>query len=353
MQKPFVSIIIATYNRAYLLDYVLKGLTNQTYKNFEVLVILKPSGDKTEDIIKKYCNRLKIRLISQIEGFVLDAINLGLKKTNGQIIIFLDDDSIPFPNLVQTHVEAYSLPNIGGVAGNVLTATIDDQEIFEFKRKPSDLIPNFNKTSLVTRIGMKIWNQPIKGLENYLFYISKAGVSAMNGKVAVVANQQITRSLLGRGANMSILSATVKEFSFPNSWILGFTFEQFLGWYIWKKGYDIIFNPEIQAYHIQHGQSLSRNFTETKRETLLYTEQKLLFYRLYGIEPELSMIHRIVWQIVETIIDIKRICINKEVHRIARVKSTLYSEVMGVKWILSNMLHLTYSPLSDLKKLLK
>lgn len=352
MEKPFVSIIIATYKRAYLLDCVLNALTNQTYKNFEVLAIVKPSEDKTEDIIEKYSNRLKIKVISQSKGFVVDALNLGLKKTKGQITIFLDDDAIPFPNLVQTHVESYRLSNIGGVAGNLLTTTIDDLEICDFKKKPSELVHSFNRTSLATRIGMKVWNQPIKGLEDYLFYISKAGIASMNNKVADSANHQIRKSLLGRGANMSVLSATVEEFSFPNSWILGFTFEQFLGWYLWKKGYTVIFNPKIQAYHIQHGQSLSRNL-ETKRETLLHIEKKILFYRLYGIEPELSVMHRIVWLIVETMIDVKRICINKEIHRIARIKSTLYSEVIGIKWTLYNMLNLTYSPLSDLEKLLK
>lgn len=353
MQKPFASIIIPTYKRAYLLDHALNALTNQTYKDFEVLVVLKSSGDETEKIVNKYSPKLKIRLISQTKGFVLDALNLGLKNATGHIIIFLDDDAIPFPNLVQTHVESYSLPNIGGVAGDVLSATLDDPELSQFKSKPSDLIPAFNRISLATKIGLKVWNKPLNGLENYLFYISKAGVASMNSNVASVANRQIAKSLLGRGANMSVLSAAVEKFRFPNSWILGFTFEQFLGWHVWKKGYNVIFNPEIQVYHIQHGQTLSRNFKETKRETLLYTEQKLLFYRLYGLEPELSLMHRIVWLIVETMVDVKRICVNKEVHRIARAKSTFYSEVIGLKWILHKTLHLAYSPLPDLKKLHK
>ena len=353
MEKPFVTVLIATYKRAHLLDYVLNALTNQTYKNFEVLVVLKSSGDGTEKIVNAYLSRLKIRLISQTKGFVLDALNLGLKNAKGQIIIFLDDDAIPFPNLVQTHVESYILPNIGGVAGDVLNATLDDPELRQFKNKPSDLIPKVSRLSLAAKIGLKVWNKPLKGLDDYVFYISKAGVASMNNKVASAANQQITRSLLGRGANMSVLSVAVENFRFPNSWILGFTFEQFLGWHIWKKGFTVIFNPEIKVYHIQHGQSLSRNFKETKRETLLYTEQKLLFYRLYGIEPELSLMHRIVWLIVETMVDVKRICVNKEVHRIARVKSTFYSEVIGFKMILQKKLRMAYSPLEDLKKLHK
>jgi glycosyltransferase involved in cell wall biosynthesis len=351
MEKPFVTILIPTYKRAHLLNYVLEGLIKQTYKNFEVLVVLKPSGDGTEEIVNKWSINLKIRLIEQKHGYVLDALNLGLKDALGQIILFLDDDVIPFPNLVQNHVQSYSLPNIGGVAGDVLKASLEDKEIWQFEKKPSDIVPSVNKAKLTVKIGMKVWNKPLKGLENYLFYISKAGVASINDKAANVSNRQITKSLLGRGANMSVLTAAIGEFRFPIAWILGFTFEQFLGWHLWKKGYTVVFNPKLQVYHFEHGQSLSRNPEERKREALLYTEQKLLFYRLYGVEANLSLMHRIVWLIVETTVNVKRICVNREIHRIARVKSTFYSETIGFKMILSKKLHLTYSPLADLKKL--
>jgi glycosyltransferase involved in cell wall biosynthesis len=351
MEKPTASIIIPTYKRAYLIDYVLDALTNQTFKDFEVLVVLKPSGDGTEKIVNKYLQKLEIKLIPQTEGFVLDALNLGLQNANGKIIIFLDDDAIPFPNLVQHHVESYKLPNVGGVAGDVLTATLDDPDIRQFKNKPSDLIPAINRVSSASRIGFKVWNKPLKDQENHLFYISKAGIASMNNDTARVASRQVTKSLLGRGANMSVLSAAIENFRFPTSWILGFSWEQFLGWHIWKKGYNLFFNPELKVYHLEHGQSLSRGFKQTRRETLLYTEQKLLFFRLYGAEPDLSLMHRIVWLIVETAIDIKRICVNKELHRIARLKSTFYSKVIGFKWLVCKALGVEYSPLSELEKL--
>ena len=351
MEKPFVTILIPTYKRAHLLDYVLNGLTNQTFCNFEVLVVFKPSGDETEQIVNSYANKLKIKPVPQTGRYMIDALNMGLSNAKGEIILFLDDDAIPFPNLVQTHVESYLQPNIGGVAGDVLRASLDDKELGEFKTKPSDLLPAKSRASSAAKIGMKVWNKPLQGQESYLFYISKAGVACMNSNAANAATQQITKSLLARGANMSVLSSAISDFRFPTSWILGFTFEQYLGWHIWKKGYTQLFNPKIKVYHIAHGQSLSRNFRATKRETLLFTEQKLLFYRLYGIEPQLSLLHRLVWLAFETLIDIKRICLDKELHRTAGVKSTFYSAVIGAKMVLQKMLHLTYSPLSDLEKL--
>jgi glycosyltransferase involved in cell wall biosynthesis len=351
MENLFVTILIPTYKRAHLLDYVLEALTRQTYKNFEVLVVLKPSGDSTEKIVNAYSAKLQTKLILQANGYVLDALNLGFKHAKGQIILFLDDDAIPFPDLVQTHVESYRLPNVGGVAGNVLLARLYIKKICELENGASDLLPRSIRTSSAAKIGLKVWNAPLEGLDDYLFYLSKAGVASMNGRVASMANNQVTKSLLGRGVNMSVLTEALGDFRFPNSWILGFTFEQYLGWYIWRKGYSQVFNPKIKVHHLEHGQSLSRNFKKTQRETLLYTEQKLLFHRLWGVEPKLSLMHRTSWIIFETLIDIKRICVNKELHRIAGLKSTLFSEMIGIKLILQKTFHLKYSPLSDLEKL--
>jgi glycosyltransferase involved in cell wall biosynthesis len=351
MEKPFVTILIPTYKRAHLIGYVLDALTTQTYGNFEVLVVLKPSGDETERVVKEYSTKLQTKLILQTNGYVLDALNLGFKNAKGQIIIFLDDDAIPPPDFVQSHVESYQLPNVGGVAGDVLLARLDDKKICKLENEPSDLLFKSIRTSFAAKIALKVWNAPLEGLEDYLFYISKAGVASMNGRIANVTNNQGTKSLLGRGVNMSVLSEALGDFRFPNAWILGFTFEQYLGWNIWRKGYSQVFNPKIKVHHLEHGQSLSRNFKQTQREILLFTEQKLLFYRLWGIEPKLSLLHRTAWIIFETLIDIKRICVNRELHRIAGLKSTWYSTVIGSKLLLQKKFHLRYSPLPDLEKL--
>lgn len=94
--KPAVSILIPTFKRAHLISYVFEGLRKQTYKDFEVVVVLKPSGDGTEDIVKKYKKWLNINLIFQNRGYVVDALNLGFENAQGKIIAFLDDDAIPF-----------------------------------------------------------------------------------------------------------------------------------------------------------------------------------------------------------------------------------------------------------------
>ena len=133
MKTPTVSIIIPTYKGGRLLKYVLEALTNQTSQDFEVLTIVKPSKDATEEIIKTYSKKLKMKVIKQTKGYVIDAYNLGLKNTQGKIIIILDDDAIPFPDLVAAYIMAYKTPGIGGVAGDVIPVSVSETESKKLK----------------------------------------------------------------------------------------------------------------------------------------------------------------------------------------------------------------------------
>ena len=153
---------------------------------------------------------------------------------------------------------------------------------------------------------------------------------------------------------MSVLSKDVADFKFPNSWVLGLSYEQFLAWHLWRKGRRLLFNPKIKVHHIRHGQTTSRNINEARKDMLRWIEYNLLFYRLYGLEPKLSKMHRLFWLTFDTIMDIKKICINHEYPQsIARLRSKFYSETIGLKWTISRKIGTGYSPRSVLEKLIK
>lgn len=345
-----VSVLIPTYKRAHLLNYVLEALTKQTYRNFEVLVVLKPSGDATDNILEKYGSMLDIRVVLQVDGYFIDALNLGLENVRGDVVAFLDDDAIPFQDWIQTQVEAYGLPNVGGVAGDAITAELKHEKIIATDNGPQETVPTIH--TLMSAIRRKLWKCPLKGLEDYFVYISKAGVVDYNSELAPRAKHQATKSLLGVGANMSVLSEAISNFRFPSSWVSGISNEQFLGWHLWKKQYNLFFDPKVKVYHLRHGQTLARDTIETRRETLNYIEHNLLFYRLYEIEPEFSKMHRITWLILRNLFEIGRICRNREIYRIAHLKCIFYSETIGVKWILSKRIGGHYTPLKDLERFL-
>jgi glycosyltransferase involved in cell wall biosynthesis len=329
---------------------VFFALENQNYKNFDVLVVVKPSGDGTEGVVEKWAKSLKITLVLQTSGHVVNAVALGLEHATGDIIAFLDDDAIPSPEWIQSQVKNYESPLVGGVAGEVIPSFLKDGKVVQFEGNSSELISNVKPFN--DGVARKLWGCPLDGLEDYLVYVSKAGMVNYNFEVANHAYTRKTNSLLGMGANMSVLTKALAGFKFSDSWVLGLSYEQFLGWYIWKKGYTLVFNPEAKVYHLAHGQTLSRNVTDKKKDLLRQVESRLLFYRLYPLEPNLSKMHRLTWLIFDTVTDLKKICTNKELFRITSLKSKFRSEIIGAKWVLSKKYGGKYYPLQDLEKLL-
>ena len=118
---PLVSIVICTYNRAHYLERCIKSLKKQTYPNFEIIVVNGPSTDGTNHVLNSYS---KIRVVSQekLNGLSF-ARNLGINASNGEIIAFIDDDSIADENWIAYLVEGYTDESIGGIGGPVFDIT--------------------------------------------------------------------------------------------------------------------------------------------------------------------------------------------------------------------------------------
>lgn len=91
--QPLVSVVIPTYNRADLLPRAIKSVLNQTFQNFELIIVDDGSVDDTKRIVKKFIKMSnKINYIYQENRGESAARNLGKEKTKGNYIAFLDSD---------------------------------------------------------------------------------------------------------------------------------------------------------------------------------------------------------------------------------------------------------------------
>lgn len=90
--KILVSVIIPTFDRPNFLADALDSLTNQSFKDFEVILI--NNGEmQISHLIEKYKYKIDIKLLnSKIKGNVSHAKNVGLKAASGKYIAYLDDD---------------------------------------------------------------------------------------------------------------------------------------------------------------------------------------------------------------------------------------------------------------------
>ncbi len=92
MKKPLVSIIIPNYNKEEFLSICIQSVLNQTYKNFEIIIIDNFSSDRSLDVIKKFIDP-RINLFQfKNNGIIAASRNFGIKKSNGKYLAFLDSD---------------------------------------------------------------------------------------------------------------------------------------------------------------------------------------------------------------------------------------------------------------------
>lgn len=96
-----ISIIIPTYNSAELLPRAIKSVLNQSFQDFEIIIIDDASTDKTLDVVKKFLkkdNRIKYEKLKKNSGGAAKPKNTGIKISEGEFIATLDADDEWFPS---------------------------------------------------------------------------------------------------------------------------------------------------------------------------------------------------------------------------------------------------------------
>ena len=90
-----VSIIVPCYNQAQFLNDSLQSVLNQTYKNWECIIVNDGSPDNTEEEAKKWCIRdNRFKYLHKQNGGLSSARNAGIKLSKGEFILPLDADDI-------------------------------------------------------------------------------------------------------------------------------------------------------------------------------------------------------------------------------------------------------------------
>lgn len=88
-----ISIVIPVYNAELYIEKCIMCIQNQTYSDFELILVNDGSSDRSEDICMKYKNSDKrIQVFSKENGGVSSARNYGIEKAQGKYVVFVDAD---------------------------------------------------------------------------------------------------------------------------------------------------------------------------------------------------------------------------------------------------------------------
>lgn len=109
---PDVSIVLPTYNRRQQLQQVLAGLAQQNYpaSQFEVIVVSDGSTDGTNEYLYALRGQsgLALTVVVQPNQGPSAARNSGIQTATGAIVLFLDDDVVPVPDLITQHMTTHA-----------------------------------------------------------------------------------------------------------------------------------------------------------------------------------------------------------------------------------------------------
>ena len=88
------SVVIPTYNHAHFLSHALQSLLDQTYKNWEAIIIDNHSKDNTDEIMRGFADPRITFLKINNNGIIAASRNMGIQKARGEWIAFLDSDDL-------------------------------------------------------------------------------------------------------------------------------------------------------------------------------------------------------------------------------------------------------------------
>lgn len=101
LDKPYFSIIIATFNRANFIVKTLQSILNQKFDDFEVIIVDDGSFDNTYDVLLPYLSD-KVKYYKKENGERGAARNYGIKQAIGKFLTFIDSDDLMYPHHLST-----------------------------------------------------------------------------------------------------------------------------------------------------------------------------------------------------------------------------------------------------------
>ncbi len=152
MARPFVSVLIDTYNQEHFIDAAIQSVLAQEFpaSQREILVVDDGSTDKTPEILKKY--ESQVRVLRKENGGQASAFNFAIPQCRGEIVSFLDGDDWWAQGKLTRVVEALNAsPGVGIVGHGVIYVLRDGRQLVESLRNNFQFQANSMEGAMLLR----------------------------------------------------------------------------------------------------------------------------------------------------------------------------------------------------------
>lgn len=171
-----VSLIMPTLNRFDDIYIFMNSLLEQTYKNFELIVVDQNDNDKVKEIVDKYVDRLDIKYIKSNKKGLSYNRNIGIAAAQGKILAFPDDDCAYKPDTIEKAINFFEKNKEYKIYS---CKTMDFNEVDTFKRMYNGTcdINSLNVMDTITSITFFVLFED----KDYLMFDERLGVGGEFG----------------------------------------------------------------------------------------------------------------------------------------------------------------------------
>ncbi len=121
MSKPMISVVMPVYNAELYLSDAIESILNQTYTNFEFIMINDGSTDGSLEIIERYKHQdERIILISRKNQGLVSSLNEGISQAKGEYIARMDADDISMPERFKEQIDFIKEKNLDICGTNIM-----------------------------------------------------------------------------------------------------------------------------------------------------------------------------------------------------------------------------------------
>lgn len=139
-----ISVIVPIYNQEKYIEECIQSILNQTYENFELLLIDDGSTDQSFEIMQSYEKDARIKIFQKENGGQASARNLGIKKAEGEYITFVDSDDYIEKYMLEDFIHMAKQENADIVIGNIQKVKEDKiYPMMNYEKKCEDPIKNY------------------------------------------------------------------------------------------------------------------------------------------------------------------------------------------------------------------